>query len=172
MHIKIFNFLASSHPSPPKYAPGSKSRAKRRPSIIHTHTTPIPIVITKACNSFTTHIIRSLDNTTITTKGLARSSFIDNQQELQDQNVGGKALTDLDLDHCSNGKVGAVYELFPPGSNHQASISGIDGVPTLDHQTLAPHDKSYFTPSTGFKNLRNSFGQFLIQSKRYNQQTM
>ena len=80
----------------------------------YTHTTPIPIVIAKVCNSFTTHIIRSSDNTTITTKGLAESSFIHYQQELQDQNVVGKAPTDLDLDHCSNGKLGALYELLPP----------------------------------------------------------
>ena len=105
-------------------------------------------------------------------KGLAGSSFVHNQQELQDQNVGGKAPTDLDLDHCSKGKLGVVYELFPPESNRQASISGIEGVTILDHQTLAPHDKGYFAPSTGFENLKNSSGQFLIENKRYHQQTM
>ena len=172
MQIKFFNLLAPSCPSSPKYALGSKFREKRRPSIIHTHTTPIPIVIAIACNSFTTHIIRSSDNTTITTNAFCRSSSVDNQQELQDQKVGEKAATDLDRDHCSNGKLGALHELFPPGSNRQASISGIDGVPTLDHQTLAPHDKAYFAPSTGFENLGNSSRQFLIQSKRYHQQTM
>ena len=68
MQIKIFNLLAPSCPSPTKYAPWLQVQGQNEghPSYIHIYTTPIPIVIAISCNSFTTHIIISLDNTTIT----------------------------------------------------------------------------------------------------------
>jgi hypothetical protein len=86
-------------------------------------------------------------------------------QELLDQHATVQASTDLDLELLSNAKFGTINELFPPGSNNQAAIYGIDEVPSLHGQTFAPHEKGYLAPSTDMEILGDTFRKIFIQSK-------